>query len=66
MNNYRLSSSSEAEKISALPKENIDRIINAKPTITHLSDGRQLDNETKKVVNRRWNNCVFEINKNNG
>ena len=66
MNNYRLSSSSEAEKISALPKENIDRIINAKPTITHLSDGRELDNITRKVVNRRGNNCVFEITKDNG
>ena len=66
MNNYRLSNNSEPEKISPLSKESIDRIINAKPTITHLSDGRQLDNETKKVVNRRWNNCVFEITKNNG
>ena len=76
MNNYRLSNNSEPEKISRPPavvrfatplsKESIDRIINAKPTITHLSDGRQLDNETKKVVNRRWNNCVFEITKNNG
>ena len=66
MNNYRLSSNSEPEKISPLPKESIDRIINAKPTITHLSDGRQLDNVTRKVVNRRWNNCVFEITNNNG
>ena len=66
MNNYRLSSCSEPEKISALPKENIDRIINAKPTITHLSDGRELDNITRKAVNRRGNNCVFEITKDNG
>ena len=66
MNNYRLSSNSEPEKISPLPKESIDRIINAKPAITHLSDGRQLDNITKKAVNRCLNNCVFEITKNNG
>jgi hypothetical protein len=66
MNNYRLSNNSEPEKISPLPKESIDRIINAQPTITHLSDGRQLDNITRKAVNRRGNNCVFEITKNNG
>ena len=66
MNNYRLSSNSEPDKISPLPKENIDRIINAKPTLTHLSDGRQLDNITRKVVTRRLNNYVFEITKNNG
>ena len=58
MNNYRLSYSSEPGKISPLPKESMDRIINAKPTITRISDGRQLDNITRKVVNRRLNNCV--------
>ena len=53
MNNYRLSSNSEPEKISSLPKEILDRIINAKPTIIHLGDGRQLDSITRKQVNRR-------------
>ena len=66
MNNYRLSNNSEPEKISPLPKESIDRIINANTTIVHLSDGRQVDKITRKVVNRRWNNCVFEITNNNG
>ena len=66
MNNYRLSSNSDPEKISHLSKESLDRIINAKPSITHLSDGRQLDNITRKEVNRRWTNCVYEIIKNNG
>jgi len=53
MNNYRLSSNSEAEKIPSLSKEILDRIINAKPTIIHLGDGRQLDIITRKQVNRR-------------
>ena len=66
MNNYRLSSNSEPEKISSLPKEILDRIINAKPTIIHLGDGRQLDSITRKQVNRRWTNCVYEIILNTG
>ena len=64
MNNYRLSSNYDPDKISSLFKKNINIIINAKPTIIHLGDGRQLDNITKKEVNRRWTNCVYEITKN--
>jgi len=66
MNNYRLSSNSEAEKIPSLSKEILDRIINAKPTIIHLGDRRQLDIITRKQVNRRWTNCVYEIILNTG
>ena len=46
--------------------EDLDTIINAKPTIEHLSDGRQVDIITKKEVNRRWTNCVYEIVNNAG
>lgn len=48
INNYRLSSNSDSQKISSLSKENLDTIINAKSTIIHLYDGRQLDNSTGK------------------
>lgn len=64
MNNYRLSSNSDSQKIYSLSKENLDTIINAKSTIIHLYDGRQLDNSTGKELNRRWTNCVYEIVKN--
>ena len=41
-------------------------ILNANPTIIHLADGRQLDIITRKGVNRRWTNCVYEIVKSSG
>ena len=66
MNNYRLSSNSDTKKVSSLSKEELDIILNAKPTIIHLGDGRQLDNITRKGVNRRWTNCVYEIVKSSG
>jgi len=50
MNNFRLSSNSDTNKVS---KEELDKILNAKSTIIHLDDGRQLDNITKKEINRR-------------
>ena len=61
MNNFRLSSNSDTNKVSNLSKEELDKILNAKSTIIHLDDGRQLDNITKKEINRRWTNCVYEI-----
>ena len=61
MNNFRLSSNSYTNKVSNLSKEELDKILNAKSTIIHLDDGRQLDNITKKEINRRWTNCVYEI-----
>lgn len=66
MNNYRLSTNSDKEKLYSLPSKDLDKIINAKPTIRHLKDGRQFDIVTGKTVNRRWTNCVFEIIKNTG
>ena len=61
MNNYRLSTNSDKKKVSGLSKEDLNRIINARPTIEHLSDGRQVDIITRKEVNIRWTNCVYEI-----
>ena len=66
MNNYRLSANLEPEKLPGLSKDNLDKIIKAEPTITHLKDGRQLDIITRKAVNRRWTNCVYEIVQNTG
>lgn len=66
MNNFRLSSNSDTNKVSNLSKEELDKILNAKSTIIHLDDGRQLDNITKKEINRRWTNCVYEIIKESG
>ena len=43
----------------------MNKIINANKTILHLRDGRQLDIITRKEVNRRWTNCVYEIIKSN-
>jgi len=62
MNNYRLSTNLEPEKVSSgLSIEEIDRILKARPTIIHLDDGRQLDIVTNKEVNNSWTNCVYEI-----
>src|ERR1700760_1122937 len=64
MNNYRLSTNSVRtlqKKVSDLSKEDLNKIINARPTIEHLSDGRQVDIITRKEVNIRWTNCVYEI-----
>lgn len=53
MNNYRLSTNSDPKKVPEFSNEDLDTIINAKPTIEHLSDGRQVDIITRKEVNRR-------------
>lgn len=66
MNNYRLSTNSELVKVLKLPEGLLDKIINATKTLEHLKDGRQVDIITKKEVNRRWTNCVYEIIQNNG
>ncbi|KAG0632615.1 hypothetical protein HOY80DRAFT_996328 [Tuber brumale] len=36
-------------------------IINAKATIEHLSDGRQIDIETKKLIHNRSSSSIYEI-----
>lgn len=66
MNNFRLSTNSDLEKVNGLFKESLDKIIKAKPTIRHLNDGRQLDIVTGKAVNIRWTNCIYEIIKDSG
>lgn len=79
MNNYRLSSNSSPElcpfflkkkidkiETSCLSKEELDTLLNGKSTIIHLDDGRQIDHITRKEINRRWTNCVYEIIKESG
>ena len=41
-------------------------MLNAKPTIEHLKDGRQIDLITKKVVRSRSSSCIYEIIKPSG
>lgn len=65
MNNFRLSTNpGESSKIR-LMKSDIDQIINAKPTLEHISDGRVRDIATKKIVSSNAS-CVYEISKPNG
>lgn len=66
MNSYRLSTNSDVNKLDSLSNQDRDKIINAKPTIRHLYDGRQLDIVREKPVNRRWTNSIFEIKDDNG
>lgn len=67
MNNYRLSTNLEPEKVPCgLSIEDIDIILKARPTIIHLKDGRQLDIITNKEVNSSWTNCIYEIMDNKG
>src|ERR1044071_3369127 len=53
MNNYRLSTNSDVNKLDSLSNQDRDKIIKAKPTIRHLDDGQQLDIITGKPVNKR-------------
>jgi len=62
MNNYRLSTYQGT--VNYLSKYEINRLINAKPTIKH--QGRQIDLVTKKVVHRRSSSCIYEIIKPSG
>jgi hypothetical protein len=64
MNNFRLSTYSGS--VESLSKDERDLLINARPTIEHLNDGRQRDIVTKKVVHRRSSSCVYEIIKPTG
>lgn len=61
MNNNRLSSQKETEKSTSLSKEELNKLLNVKPAVLHLADGRQLDTITKKYVNKHSTNCVYEI-----
>ena len=53
MNNYRLSTNTDPKKVLEFSNKDLDILINAKPTLEHLSDGRQVDIITRKEVNRR-------------
>jgi len=64
MNNYRLSTFQGT--VNYLSKDEMDRLMNAKPTIEHLKDGRQIDLITKKVVRNRSSSCIYEITKPSG
>lgn len=64
MNNYRLSTFQGT--VNYLSKDEMDRLMNAKPTIEHLKDGRQIDLITKKVVRSRSSSCIYEIIKPSG
>ena len=66
MNNYRLSNNSSPKEDSSLSKEELGTLLNGKSTVIHLDDGRQIDNITRKEINRRWTNCVYEIIKGSG
>lgn len=58
MNNYRLSTNSDEVKF--LSKLEMDTLVNISPAIEHLSDGRQRDIVTRKIVHQHAS-CVYEI-----
>lgn len=64
MNNYRLST--YLGTVEPISISEINEIINAKATIEHLSDGRQIDIETKKLIHRRSSSSIYEIIKSSG
>lgn len=64
MNNFRLSTY-EGEKVKISLAE-IHEILDASETIVHLSDGRELDINTKKLIHRRSSSSIFEILKPSG
>ena len=64
MNNSRLSNYI-GEKVSISPTDLKD-ILASEETIQHLSDGRELDINTKKLIHRRSSSSVFEILKPSG
>lgn len=63
MNNYRLSTYSDSD-VELLTKSERDILVNASPTIKHLSDGRQRDIATGRVVHQHAS-CIYEIIKPN-
>jgi hypothetical protein len=59
MNNFRLSTYSGS--VESLSEEEKYLLINAKPSIEHLKDGRQRDVNTKKIIRNRSSSSVYEI-----
>ena len=64
MNNSRLSNY-KGEKVS-ISQADLHDILASEETIQHLSDGRELDINTKKLIHRRSSSSVFEILKPSG
>jgi hypothetical protein len=64
MNNYRLST--YLGTVEPISVSEINEIINAKATIEHLSDGRQVDIDTKKLIQKRSSSSIYEILKPSG
>lgn len=63
MNNYRFSTGSgAAEKLS---NNELNKLLNATPTIEYLNDGRVRDIETKKIISQQISS-VYEIVKPDG
>lgn len=59
MNNYRLFTYSGL--VESFSEDERYLLINATPCIEHLSDGRERDIVTKKVIHRRSSSCIYEI-----
>ena len=64
MNNYRLST--YPGYVESFSEEERYLLINATPCLEHLSDGRQRDIVTKKVIHRRSSSCIYEITQPSG
>ena len=63
MNNFRLSS--HTKPVEILSKYEKEKLILTTPTVEYLSDGRQIDIVTKKVIPQQVS-CVYEICKPSG
>lgn len=64
MNNNRLSTN--LGTVEHLSTSERDEIIKAKATIEHLSDGRQIEIGTNKLIHRRSSSCIYELTKPSG
>ena len=62
MNNYRLSTNTE--QVEALSDSEMDTLVSAPPLIEHLSDGRQRDLATGKIIHQH-SSSVYEVIKPN-
>ena len=60
MNNYRLSTNTKGVELLSIEDKN--KLINTNPTVEYLSDGRQIDIVTNKVLHQQTS-CVYEIYK---
>lgn len=58
MNNYRLSTNKTQKEL--LTNLEMNTLLNASPCINHLSDGRQIDLNTDKIIHQHTS-CVYEI-----